>query len=376
MRQKDHIRLAIRYKVIPRDKQKVLDILKRYRSALNFTIQYINKKYTIRGNIRLVSLAIEIQREMYPYLRDVFGLPSYIANSCILDALVYKRLRFVPKNRPIKSLSMLIIPAGYHIYGDNITIFGVDKLKIVSKDPRYDSYPNRLARLVYKDGEMYLFIYKNVPIQKPEIYNNVLIVTLDRDYLYFGNSTFVNKIRLVALERALHYIKLAEKLKKKYPKAWRRRKGIYRRIRSFYKKAYNIIDNFTKQTALRLVKFAKQNKYSIEKWGVSHLIRQATFKNAYGYQNTIEDELLLRLSKKLSRWIFIQGLKHGVFVFGIRRSYRELICPRCFYPMKVPIYHKYATCRVCGYSEDKNILYIKQSEKIVKESLSKYINGR
>jgi len=371
---KDYVRLSVRLKVIPEDEKKIFDLLKRYRSALNFSIQYISKNYKVHRLAKTVPLAIKIQKNLYPILRNTFGLPSYIANSCILDALIRIKIRKVQKNRPIKSLSMLMIPAGYYISGDYIKIFGVGKLKIIGKDYRYLSYRDRLAKLVYKGGEMYFFISKKVPIPKPELYDNVLIMVLDKDYLYYGNNNFVNKIKLIALDRALHYIDLAEKLKKKYPKAWRRRRGIYNRIISYYRKADNIIDDFAKQTALRLVKFAKQNKYSysIEKWGIQHIVRQFAFRSFWTPIDNPRGQLLLKLSKKLYKWITIQGRKNGAFTFSVKRLFNDLICPKCHSKMKVYVYQKYAICKVCGYVEDKNILYIKQSESIVKETLSKY----
>jgi len=369
---KDYVRLSVRLKVIPEDKEKIFNLLKRYRSALNFSIQYISRNYKVHRLAKTIPLAIKIQKDLYPILRNTFGLPSYIANSCILDALIRIKTRKVQKSRPIKSLSMLMIPAGYYISGDYIKIFGVGKLKIIGKDYRHLSYRDKLAKLVYKDGEMYLFIIKKVPIPKPELYNNILIMVLDRDYLYYGNSSFINKIKLIALDRALHYIDLAEKLKKKYLKAWRRRRGIYNRIISYYRKADNIIDDFAKQTALRLVKFAKQNKYSIEKWGIQHIVRHFAFRSFWTPIDNSRDQLLLKLSKKLYKWITIQGRKNGVFTFSVKRLFNDLICPRCYSEMKVYTYQKYAICRVCGYIGDKNILYIKQSEDIVRETLFKY----
>ena len=55
------------------------------------------------------------------------------------------------------------------------------------------------------------------------------------------------------IERALHYKQLAENLQTKYAyskyNAWLRRRGIRKRVRYFYRKARNIIEDWAKKTS-------------------------------------------------------------------------------------------------------------------------------
>jgi len=64
----------------------------------------------------------------------------------------------------------------------------------------------------------------------------------------------VRERRETAIDRALRYRRLAERLQEKYSSdkynAWLRRKGILRRIGHFHRKARNIIEDWAKNVSL------------------------------------------------------------------------------------------------------------------------------
>jgi hypothetical protein len=118
-------------------------------------------------------------------------------------------------------------------------------LEVVGWDRRYDNYKNREAKLVYRDGKLYLMITKE--ILKPPKYTprGILAVDINERQVVVGNPRFEPRLE-TAVERALHYKRLAEELQKKYSstryRAWLRRRGILNRIKYFYRRARNIIE--------------------------------------------------------------------------------------------------------------------------------------
>jgi hypothetical protein len=142
---------------------------------------------------------------------------------------------------------------------------------------RYDQYPNGEARLVYKDGKFFLMISKRIPRPSKYTPKGVLAVDINEKEIVFGNSV-VREGRETAIERALHYKKLAEKLQQKYSfskyNAWRRRKGILRRIGHFHRKACNIIEDWVKKTSLEIAELAKRHQYAIAREDLTGLIEK------------------------------------------------------------------------------------------------------
>ena len=74
----------------------------------------------------------------------------------------------------------------------------------------------------------------------------------------------------------MHYKQLAENLQKKhsYPKynAWLRRGGIRKRVRYFYGKARNIIDDWAKKVSHTIVLLAKQRQHAVVREDLTNLV--------------------------------------------------------------------------------------------------------
>ena len=125
----------------------VIELLHRYRDALNYAINKI-----IDNNLKTLKQAHNF---LYRDLVERFNLPSRTAIDCYRDALANANAwRGNPKRgkRPVvKRLSMILHPgSGYRIKDGYIEIIGGIRLRIIGWDRRYDEYKNREARLVYK----------------------------------------------------------------------------------------------------------------------------------------------------------------------------------------------------------------------------------
>ena len=74
----------------------------------------------------------------------------------------------------------------------------------------------------------------------------------------------VREGRETAVDRALRYKRLAERLQEKYSSdkynAWLRRGGILKRVKHFHRKARNIIEDWAKKTSLEIAELAKRHQ--------------------------------------------------------------------------------------------------------------------
>gem|GEM_PF-3741631 len=76
----------------------------------------------------------------------------------------------------------------YRIRGEYLEILGGFRLRIIGWDRRYDSYPNREARLVFRDGEFVLRISKRIPKPVKYIPKGVLALDINERQVVAGNS--------------------------------------------------------------------------------------------------------------------------------------------------------------------------------------------
>jgi predicted NBD/HSP70 family sugar kinase len=115
-----------------------------------------------------------------------------------------------------------------------------------------------------------------VPKPAKYIARGVLAIDVNEKHIVVGNSSFGYRFE-TAVEKALHYKRLAENLQKKYssPKynAWLRRRGIKRRIKSFHSKARNIIEDWAKKVSHTIASLAKQYQYVVAREDLTGLVK-------------------------------------------------------------------------------------------------------
>ncbi|ESQ20571.1 MAG: hypothetical protein CISAcid_15540 [uncultured Acidilobus sp. CIS] len=266
--------LTIRMRVSPEpeDEQALLDLMRRYRDALNYSVRVIIAN-------RALSLS-RAHRLLYKDLRERYGLPSRIAQDCYREAIAIAKSWLKNSKRGdmpvVKGLSMwLTHELGYRVKGDRVELAGGYGLRIIGWDRRYDDFPSREARLVFRDGEFTLYVTKRVPRPARYAPKGVLAVDVNERQIVVGNSSVEQRIE-TPVERALHYMRLAEGLKKKYSSprynAWLRRRGIKRRVKYFHRKARNIIEDWARKTAHTIISLAKQGQLAVAREDLTGLI--------------------------------------------------------------------------------------------------------
>jgi len=135
----------------------------------------------------------------YRELMEWFGLPSRIAVDCYRDVLANAKawIRNPKRGRKprVKKLSMLLHQgSGYRVKDGYVEIIGGIKLSIIGWDRRYDGYENGEAGLVYRGGEMVLWISKRIPKPKPYKPRDVIAVDINERKIVYGDDK-INKER-------------------------------------------------------------------------------------------------------------------------------------------------------------------------------------
>ncbi|MEM0035701.1 MAG: RNA-guided endonuclease TnpB family protein, partial [Desulfurococcus sp.] len=238
-------------------------------------------------------------------------------------------------------------------------IIGGYRLRIIGWDKRYDQYESREARLVYRNGKMFLMIAKRVP--KPAKYapRGVLAVDINEKHIVLGNTVFEKRVE-TPIKRALHFKILAENLMKKYShgkyRAWTRKK-VLERIRSFHRRARNILLDWARKTGLAIVREAMKNLYAVAREDLNGLI-----ESVRELPKSHRKKLILLSYNKLVYWIDWQAEKHGVPVITVDPRGTSSTCPRCGAKFRENGYRR-LKCMKCGFEGDRDTIAILNIER-------------
>jgi IS605 OrfB family transposase len=352
--------LTIKMRVSPEpsSSQALLGLMRRYREALNYAV-----KALIENKVLSLSKA---HRLLYNTLKERYGLPSRITIDCYREAIAIAKSWLGNPNRGnmprAKTLRLwLTYRPSYRIRDGCVEVLGGYKLRIIGWDRRYDAYPNREAKLVFKDGGFILGISKRVPKPAKYIPSGVLAVDVNEKEIVVGNSRVEHRFE-TAVERALHYKRLAERLQKKYsfPKynAWLRRKSIKRRISRFHSKAKRIIDDWAKKTSHEIVALAKRHQYAVAREDLTNLVN-----NLRKLPKEHKVSLLILSYRRLEQWIDWQCEKNGVPVIIVNPRGTSSTCPICGSRLVENIYRR-LRCPRCGFKADRDTVAVMNIERI------------
>ncbi|MFP3171799.1 MAG: zinc ribbon domain-containing protein, partial [Acidilobus sp.] len=255
-----------------------------------------------------------------------------------------------------KGLSMwLTHELGYRVKGDHVELAGSYRLRVIGYDRRYDNFPNREARLVFRDGEFTLYITKKVPRPAKYAPKGVLAVDINERQMVVGNSSVEVRVE-TPIERALRYRRLAERLQGKYSSsrysAWRRRRGIKRRVKYFHRKAKNIIEDWARRTAHIIASLARQGQLAVAREDLTGLV-ESLRKLPKGHRTA----LIMLGYRRLGFWIDWQAEKGGVPLFVVDPADTSSTCPRCGAKL-VEVGSRRLRCPRCGFEADRDSIAV------------------
>jgi IS605 OrfB family transposase len=329
-----------------------VELLRRYNLALNYAINKI-----LRLNLRSIG---SVHNALYRELREWFGLPSRVAIECYRDALANANAwRNNPRRgrRPrVRKLSMLLHQGtGYRVKEGYVEIIGGIRLRMIGWDRRYDQYENGEARLVYRGDKMILWISKKIPKSEPYQPRDVIAVDINERKSVYGDHV-INGERDTKIDKAHRWKKLAENLQKKYSfiryPTWRRRKAILNRIRSYHRKARNILEDWARKTSLEIVRLAKKLRYAVAREDLTGLINSLRrIKN-----KDHRTKLIIMGYSRLGKWIDWHAKKQGVLLAIVKPNGTSSKCPKCDSKELEETGYRRLRYPRCGFEADRDVI--------------------
>jgi IS605 OrfB family transposase len=138
-------------------------------------------------------------------------------------------------------------------------------------------------------------------ILQPYQPRDAIAVDINEKKIVYGDDK-INKERGTKIGEAHRWKLLAESLQKKYSStrcpAWRRRRGILNRIRSYHRKAGNILEDWARKTSLRIVGLAKRLGYAVAREDLTGLI-----ESLRDLPKDHRKKLIMMGYKRLGKWI-------------------------------------------------------------------------
>ncbi|MEM1604955.1 MAG: RNA-guided endonuclease TnpB family protein [Fervidicoccaceae archaeon] len=352
--------LAIKMRVSPEpsSSQALLGLMRRYREALNYAVKALIEN-------KALSLG-KAHRLLYKVFKDRYGLPSKVAIDCYREAIAIARSWLNNPGRGNIPRAMapriwLTNKYSYRVRDGYVELLGGYKLRIIGWDKRYDVFPSGDAILLFKDGKFILEISKRVPKPAKYVARGVLAIDVNEKHIVVGNSRFGYRFE-TAVERALHYKRLAENLQKKYsfPKynAWLRRREILNRARYFNRKARNIIEDWAKKVSHTIASLAKRHQYAVARedlTGLMENLRKLPKEHKVG--------LTILSYRRLEHWIDWQCEKQGIPVIIVNPRGTSSTCPICGLKLVEKGYRR-LRCPRCGFEADRDTIAVMNIERI------------
>jgi len=361
----DKLIAAIRAKVEPT--QELIELLRRYRDGLNMAIRWAVEEARAKGRLPTLS---EIHKALYKKLRAM-GLPSDVVVACYREALAIVKSYMANgargKTPMVKSLHMWLHKRVYKVEDGHLHITGGYKARVIGIERRYEKGKWKEANLVYRNGDMYLYIAVEVPRPMPVEPKGVIAVDINEHYVYYGNSQWIRKVK-TPVEKAVQLRKLAENLQRKYSSTHhsieRKSKRLQERIRRLYKKAKDVVEEWAKKTAKRIVEEARERHCAVaveDLTGLKEAIRELPMEHRV--------KLMALAYRHLLWWIRRQAAKHGVMLVEVNPRGTSTTCPKCGGKME-EVGHRHMKCTACGFEAGRDIVAIYNIEKRARERLS------
>jgi len=355
-----------------RPEPQAVELVRRYKMALQYAVNWILDRSSVtrtkKGKLKVKTPKLrEVHNALYRVLIETYSLPAKIAQDCYRNALAVAKSwlgggargrRPVVKSAPV----WLTYDHSYRIRGGYVEITGGIRLEILGMDRRYEGCEYKEARLIRRGGRMFLHISVRIP--KPAQYESRGIVAVDVNerYIYYGNSRQIERVE-TAVDRAERQRQLAERLQQKYSRPryemWKRRRGILRRIRHFHRRAKNIVEDWARKTALKIVQTANAIRFAVAREDLTGL-KERLDQLPYEHRR----RAVWLSYRRLAQWIDWQAAKRGVPVAVVDPRGTSTTCPRCSGRMEEVGYRR-MRCTACGFEEDRDVVAVLNIERRV-----------
>jgi len=194
----------------------------------------------------------------------------------------------------------------------------------------------------------------------------VIAVDINERYVYYGNSQWIRKVE-TPVEKVVRLRELAERLVKRrsttHHPPWRKGKELQARIRHYYKKARDVVEDWAKRTAKRIVEEARERQCAVaveDLTGLREAIRELPKEH--------KTKMMLLAYRRLLKWIKWQATKRGVLVVEVDPRGTSTMCPKCGGKME-EMGHRRMKCTVCGFEAGRDVVAVLNIERKARERL-------
>jgi len=133
--------------------------------------------------------------------------------------------------------------------------------------------------------------------------------------------------------------------------------NLLNRISRLYKKSRDVVEDWAKKTAKRIVEKAKERQCAVaveDSTGLAEAIRELPKKH--------RTKMTLLAYRRFLWWIKWQAAKRGVVVVEVDPKGTSTTCPKCGGKME-EAGHRRMRCTVCGFEAGRDIVAILNIEK-------------
>jgi len=210
---------------------------------------------------------------------------------------------------------------------------------------KFQKYKWKEVFVSYRNGKFYVSVVFEVE-HKPYFPLGAIGLDVNLKKLVYYDGRKVRRID-TPFVKALSLRAKAEEIQRKYPKRWRYNKRILNRVRSLHRKAKNVIIDWSRKFAKKLVLFALKKKYAIVLEELNGLIEEMNNMNK---QNRWKSS---RLDYRiLQNTIITKAIEYNVPIYFIDPKGTSKLCYRC--GTELVFHGRLGVCPKCGFIADRD----------------------
>ena len=122
---------------------------------------------------------------------------------------------------------------------------------------------------------MILWISKRIPRPKQYKPRDIVAIDINEKKIVYGDDE-INRSINTSVDIVYRWKILAESLQRRYSSprypAWRRRKAIHNRIRSYHRKARNVLEDWGRKASLKIVRLAVRLRCAVAREDLTGLV--------------------------------------------------------------------------------------------------------
>jgi len=129
-------------------------------------------------------------------------------------------------------------------------------------------------------------------------------------------------------------------------------KGILNRIRSYHRKARNVLEDWARKTSLEIVGLAKRLGYAVAREDLKGLINSLRKIENKDHRT----KLIIMGYRRLGKWIDWQAEKQGVPLAIVNPNGISSECPKCDSKGLEENGYRRLKCPRCGFEADRDVI--------------------